>query len=123
MVRYVMQGTSRATIVPVTFRFCDPHASNARQVSLLGPFNGWTRMAHPLTKTPEGDWAITINLCPGQVVYCFDVDGTPCLDPHDDGRIPNGSGSEYSVRTVSPIPASWKSVRSPRDPSNCVKAA
>jgi anti-sigma B factor antagonist len=84
-------------------------------VSVLGPFNGWTPSSHRLTKTVEGDWATTVNLCPGRVVYCFDVDGTTWLDPHDDGRTPNGWGSEYSVRNVAPLSEPPSSLRSPRD--------
>jgi hypothetical protein len=49
---------------------------------------------------PEGDWVVKIDLPPGRTVYYFDVDGAYWLDPNDDGRIPNGWGSEYSVRYV-----------------------
>lgn len=87
-------------LVPVTFRFPGRRAPRARRVAVLGPFNGWDPSTHPLTKTAEGEWVITIHLCPGRVVYCFDVDGISWLDPDDDGRIPNGWGSEYSVRMV-----------------------
>jgi anti-sigma B factor antagonist len=89
-----------ATILAVSFRFPGGLAPTARRVSVLGAFNGWKPSSHPLTKTSEGDWVTTIYLSRGRVVYCFDVDGTPWLDPSDDGRIPNGWGSEYSIREV-----------------------
>jgi hypothetical protein len=69
-------------------------------------------MSHLLTKTPEGNWATTIYMCPGRILYCFDVDGTAWLDPNDDGRIPNGWGSEYSVRNVQSNPEPAATVRS-----------
>ncbi len=87
-------------LVPVTFRFRCGIGSRANQIALLGPFNGWNPKTHLLTKTPEGDWVVKIDLPPGRTVYYFDVDGSYCLDPNDEGRIPNGWGSEYSVRYV-----------------------
>ena len=87
-------------LVPVTFRFRGGVAARANQVALLGPFNAWNPKTHLLTKMPEGDWVVKIDLPPGRTVYYFDVDGAYWLDPNDDGRIPNGWGSEYSVRYV-----------------------
>ncbi len=87
-------------LVPVTFRFRCGIASRANQIAVLGSFNGWNPKTHLLTKTPEGDWVVKIDLPPGRAVYCFDVDGAYWLDPNDEGRIPNGWGSEYSVRYV-----------------------
>jgi hypothetical protein len=89
-----------ADIVPVTFRFPWAAAPRANHVAILGPFNGWNPNVHLLTKTPEGCWVIRLYLPPGRAVYCFDVDGAYWLDPDDEGRIPNGWGSEYSVRYV-----------------------
>jgi 1,4-alpha-glucan branching enzyme len=88
-------------LVPVRFRFPCSLAPRARQVAVLGPFNGWDPSAHPLTKTPADYWTATVYLPSGRAVYCFDVDGVPWLDPSDEGRIPNGWGSEYSVRYIS----------------------
>jgi 1,4-alpha-glucan branching enzyme len=90
-------------LVPVTFRFPSVLAPEAQRVSLLGPFNGWTPHVHLLERT-ENDWVVTVYFPPeGRVVYCFNVDGTAWLDPDDHGRIPNGWGSEYSVRNVEAI--------------------
>jgi 1,4-alpha-glucan branching enzyme len=86
--------------VPVTFRLPRAVAQRAHQVAILGPFNGWSPRIHHLTKMPEGDWVIKINLPPGRIVYYFDVDGAYWLDPNDEGRIPNGWGSEFSVRHI-----------------------
>lgn len=96
----LMELGSRGTLVPVRFQFGSALAPSARWVALLGPFNGWSPEVHRLTRDPGGDWAITVYLPPGRIVYCFQVDGAHWLDPHDDGRLPNGWGSEYSVRYV-----------------------
>lgn len=99
---------ARPTIVPVTFRFPGRLVPNAQHVAIVGPFNGWDPLCHRLLKTPESDWAITLYLPPGRFIYCFDVDGAAWLDPADDGRMPNGWGSEHSIRDVregSPVSA------------------
>jgi 1,4-alpha-glucan branching enzyme len=90
------------TLIPVTFRFPARLAPAATHVTLASTFNGWNPHAHPLTRQPDGDWATTVYLPPGRVVYCFYVDGVFWLDPEDDERTPNSWGSEYSVRHVGP---------------------
>ena len=88
------------TLVPVAFRFPGRLAPNAPYVAVVGSFNAWSVGVHPLAKTADGNWTITIYLPPGRTVYHFSVDGAPWLDPHDEGRIPNGWGSEYSIRYI-----------------------
>jgi 1,4-alpha-glucan branching enzyme len=89
-----------ATLVPVTFRFPVRLAPTARSVSVVGSFNGWNPAVHRLHRTADGDWTVTVYLTTGRAVYCFSVDGVMWLDPTDEGRVPNGWGSEYSVRHV-----------------------
>ena len=88
------------TLVPVTFRFPAGLMPTARTVSVIGSFNGWNPAVHRMRRTSDGDWLTTVYLTPGRAVYCFSVDGTMWLDPTDDGRVPNGWGSEYSVRHI-----------------------
>jgi len=88
------------SLTGVTFRFPGSFAPGARRVAVVGPFNGWNPAIHQLVRAATGDWTITIYLPPGRVIYHFDADGTFWLDPHDDGRIRNAWGSEYSVRHV-----------------------
>jgi len=87
-------------VVPVTFCFPEDLAPDARTVTVVGSFNGWSPTAHRLQRSPYHDWATTVYLPPGRIVYLFSVDGALWLDPADDGRIPNGWGSEYSTRHV-----------------------
>jgi 1,4-alpha-glucan branching enzyme len=103
-------------LIPVTFRFPSVLAPEAQRVSLLGPFNNWTPNVHPLKRIGNAWWIITVYFPPeGRVVYCFDVDGTTWLDPNDNGRTPNGWGSEYSVRNVEPISEQPSSLRPSKD--------
>ena len=92
------------SIVPVTFRLPKMLVPNAKRVVVRGSFNGWKSDAHPLRKNADGEWRTTIYLFPSQILYYFDVDGVPWLDPDDDGRVPNEWGSEYSVRRIGEAP-------------------
>lgn len=98
------RAVGSAAIVPVTFRFPKTLVPHARRIVLRGSFNAWQGDAHLLRKGADGEWGITVYLCPSRIVYYFDVDGVPWLDPDDDGRVPNGWGSEYSVRRVGEAP-------------------
>ena len=87
-------------VVPVTFQLRGALIVSARQVAVVGPFNGWDPNVNPLTKNVEGDWAATIYLPPGRTLYHFWVDGFAWLDPYDEGRVHNCWGAEYSVRNI-----------------------
>lgn len=89
-----------SALVPVGFIFPGALAPRAQRVAVVSSFNNWDDKAHVLTKTPHGDWNITVFLPPGRVVYCFWVDGILWPDPGAEGRIANGLGSAYSVRYV-----------------------
>lgn len=58
------------------------------------------RCAHQDNRRSVGDEGIAPGLWWAVVVYHFDVDGAFWLDPHDEARIPNAWGSEFSVRQV-----------------------
>jgi 1,4-alpha-glucan branching enzyme len=63
------------TVVPVTFRFPTRLAPTARMLSLVGSFNGWNPTVHPMRRTDNDAWTITVNLSPGRAVHLFSVDG------------------------------------------------
>ena len=92
-------------LAPVMFRFPAGLVPGAQRVAVVGPFNGWNRAAHTMSRRAGGDWTVTIYLPPGRVVYLFDVDGEFWLDPDDEQRMPNSWGSEYSIRHVVSTPA------------------
>lgn len=61
------------TVHVVRFVFADP---NARQVTLAGDFNGWSRSATPLEDIAgSGQWSVELVLAPGRHEYVFIVDG------------------------------------------------
>ena len=97
-----------ATVVPTTFRFPARLVPTARRVSVVGSFNGWNPTVHAMRRPQDDDWTITVYLSPGRAVYLFSVDGVMWLDPEDDERIPNGWGSEYSIRLVTEAEQSGK---------------
>lgn len=67
-------------------------AHDARQVSVVGTFNGWDPRAHPLQGPDrDGVWSLALPLAPGRYRYVFVVDeGRWVTDPdalayEDDG--------------------------------------
>ncbi len=61
------------TVHVVRFVFADPAA---RQVSIAGDFNGWSRSATPLEDVAgSGHWSVELVLKPGRHEYVFIVDG------------------------------------------------
>ncbi len=80
----------------VTFRL---HYPEAQSVSLAGSFNQWDPTSHPLRKTKQGHWSITITLPKGRYEYRYFVDDQWFTDPSSE-RVPNEFGSENSVITV-----------------------
>jgi 1,4-alpha-glucan branching enzyme len=72
---------------------------NARQVYLVGDFNGWDPTTLPLSKRGE-TFVKRVNLTPGEHQYKFLVDGEWQTDPSADVQVPNGVGSLNSVVRV-----------------------
>lgn len=57
------------TVHLIRFVFLDP---DARSVSLVGDFNGWTEGATPLERAgEEGVWTVSLPLPPGRHEYAF----------------------------------------------------
>jgi hypothetical protein len=57
-------------------------AAGARQVSIVGDFNGWDPAASPLRRLADGrTWIAELPLAPGRYTYSFYVDGTLAADP------------------------------------------
>ena len=62
--------------------------------------HGWNPTVHPLVRSTNGDWTITVYLSPGRVIYHFDVDGAFWLDPYETG------GSATPARPSIPLDTS-----------------
>ncbi|MBK9138052.1 MAG: isoamylase early set domain-containing protein [Verrucomicrobia bacterium] len=83
---------------PVNF-FC--FAPEAREVSVIGEFNGWQAGAHPMRRQPDGSWFVQIPLHHGHHLYQFLVDGQPTLDPRAQGIARNAANERVSMIAVS----------------------
>ena len=84
---------------PIRFEFSAP---SARQVSLVGDFNGWDPSATPLSRRGgSGTWSITLPLATGRHVYAFVVDGGLRADPRAPRAPEDDFGSPNSVILVS----------------------
>lgn len=77
------------------------NAPEAMVVSLVGDFNRWNPTAHPMCRTPDGAWFITVELHHGHHRYAFLVDGQLTLDPQAQGIAHNDAGERLSLRPVS----------------------
>lgn len=85
--------TSSKRLMPKKVNFAMV-APEARNVFLVGDFNGWNIESHPLKKDSKGTWKISINLILGRYQYRFLVDGQWQEDPNCTTFIPNSYGSE-----------------------------
>lgn len=71
--RVATAATAHDTVYLVRFALVNP---DARDVSLVGDFNGWTPGATPLTgQAVDGVWTASVRVTPGRHEYAFIVDG------------------------------------------------
>jgi 1,4-alpha-glucan branching enzyme len=94
MRRLVPQKTAK----PVNFLCMTPQA---QRVCLVGDFNDWNPLAHPLKQMPDGNWMITVDLKHGHHRYLFLVDEQPHLDPRAQGVARNEKNERVSLIAVS----------------------
>lgn len=71
--RVAASAAAHDTVYLVRFALVNP---DAREVSLVGDFNGWTPGATPLTgQGADGVWTASVHVTPGRHEYAFIVDG------------------------------------------------
>ena len=90
--------SAKNTLVPVNFRYVDP---KAKQVKLIGDFNGWDQEAHVMERTPDGAWFLQLSIHSGHHRYLYLVDGEPMLDPQANGVTQSDEGIRVSLMMVS----------------------
>ena len=90
--------SAKNTLVPVNFRYVDP---KAKQVKLIGDFNGWDQEAHVMERTPDGAWFLQLSIHSGHHRYLYLVDGEPMLDPQANGVTKSDEGIRVSLMMVS----------------------
>lgn len=90
------QGAQGANVVresiPVATQFFLA-ANQAKEVSLVGDFNGWDPAVTPLRKMADGSWVVTALLRPGHHTYAYMIDGVITPDP----RAVNVRDRDYDV--------------------------
>lgn len=74
-------STAPDTVHVIRFAYMD---SSARQIAVVGDFNGWGASEMPLTRDAStGMWSTSVSLPPGAHEYAFVVDGQRWVaDPH-----------------------------------------
>jgi len=85
------------TVKPVIF-ICT--IKTAKQVALIGDFNGWQPHATPMNRQPDGCWRAQVLLSARHHYYLFLVDGKPMLDPRAQGVARNEKGEQVSMLSV-----------------------
>jgi 1,4-alpha-glucan branching enzyme len=75
-------------------------ADNARNVYLVGDFNGWDIKKHPMKPDGNGTWSKTLLLEPGTYQYKFWVNDRWQLDPGNDLRCFNCFGTFNNIVNV-----------------------
>lgn len=90
--------SSKKMVKPVNFYFHNPAA---RSVSLIGEFNHWNPLTHPMRKREDGWWFVEVRLTHGHHHYLFLVDGVQTLDPKASGTVEIKPFTKVSVTAVS----------------------
>lgn len=70
----------------VTFQYDAP---DAKEIYLVGTFNGWNLSTNPMKMNRAGTWSTVVNLIPGTYEYLFLVDGEFTEDPNARFSEPN----------------------------------
>jgi len=78
---------------------CD--ALEAKEVNVVGDFNGWNPRATPMTRQPDGRWMVSLELSHGFHEYLLLIDGKPVLDPNATGKTRNARYEHVSLMAVS----------------------
>lgn len=70
-----------------------------RPVSVVGDFNGWDPLAHPLVRRSNGTRSVAVNIPAGSSVrFRYLADGGEFFDdPQADGVEPNEMGGSHCV--------------------------
>lgn len=85
---------SRPTTPSVEFTVMAPEA---KEVFLVGDFNGWQGEGFQMRKFKDGICRKKVQLKPGRYEYLFLVDGDWWTDPQNDTHCPNPFGMENSI--------------------------
>jgi len=93
----IKRADTQAGRVSVTFQL--PASIWAESVFLVGDFNDWNRRSHPLVRSRDEVWQITLELEQGKSYqFRYLINGTDWQnDWNADRYVPNAFGGENSV--------------------------
>jgi 1,4-alpha-glucan branching enzyme len=75
-------------------------ALEAKEVFLVGEFNGWKTGAHPMKKNGTGIWTKPLMLPEGRFEYKFLIDNNWVADPQNERSCSNCFGTQNSIVSV-----------------------
>ncbi|HZA82675.1 MAG TPA: isoamylase early set domain-containing protein [Actinomycetes bacterium] len=70
------------------------------QVSVVGDWNGWDPLTHPLRRRSNGTRSVSVKLSPGAHAFRYLADGGRWLDEPDASIEPDSHGTTRSVAIV-----------------------
>ncbi|MFO0701259.1 MAG: isoamylase early set domain-containing protein [Nitrospira sp.] len=77
------------------------HVPGAKQVSLVGSFNGWSKGATPMNVRDGALWSIIIPLKAGEHTFMYLIDGSQWVTPpHAEDFVTDGFGQTNGVVIV-----------------------
>jgi len=82
LVGCVHLALAQPSVVPGGVRFVYTGA-DAKSVSLVGDFNGWSKTSAPMRQLESGQWAVSIHITPGTYQYAFLIDGEKIVTDPD----------------------------------------
>jgi len=85
-------GRKRVTLVATV--------GGAKEVVATGDFTSWSVEGVRLKSRPDGTWAASLQLSPGEYQYRLRVDGRWENNPAAERRAANAFGSENDILTV-----------------------
>lgn len=75
-------------------------APGAKEVALVGAFDGWATSAHRMATTDGQTWEVAVPLKPGRYAFVFLVDSRVVKPPHATLYAEDGFGGENGVIVV-----------------------
>jgi 1,4-alpha-glucan branching enzyme len=94
------QPKKKVSVCTVTFQLLKEKVASAKDIHLVGDFNGWDTTATPMKKQRDGSFRVTLDLNQGrEYQYRYLIDGSNWENDSDaDKYIPSPFGdSENSV--------------------------
>ena len=107
----------------VPFAFQPPPGASPARVAVAGSFNGWNSAAEELERQPDGSFAGTLRIAPGEWSYKLVVDGEWLADPANPRVDSTGYGNSLLTVQGEGIEEARLRVQPPADDGRTVRVA